>query len=51
MTVIKKYGYRLFEPSRGKDEVNGVVPVDIPRLDLETARRRDKLNYLPSGCR
>ena len=51
MAIIKKYRYWLFEPSRGKDEVNSVVSIDVPRLDGEAARRRNKLNCLPPGCR
>ena len=50
MAIIEKYRYRLVKPSRGKDEVNSVVSIDVPRLDGEAARRRDKLNCLPPGC-
>ena len=51
MAIIKKYRYGLFEPSCGKDEINSMISVDIPRLDQQAARRRDQLNRLPPGCR
>jgi hypothetical protein len=51
MAIIKKYRHRLSGPSRGKDEVDRVVSIDIPRLDQKAARRRDKVNCLPPGCR
>jgi hypothetical protein len=51
MTVIKKYGYRLPEPSRREDEVNSMVSIDISRLNREAARRGENLNCVPPRCR
>jgi hypothetical protein len=48
VAIIKKYSYRLFKQSRRKDEVDSVVSIDVSRLDLQAARRRDKPNGLPS---
>ena len=47
-TIIEEDSYRPLEPDSDEDEVNGTVPIDVARLDLETARRRDNSNGLPA---
>jgi hypothetical protein len=37
MAIIEKDRYRLIEPSRGQDQINGLVSIDIARLNQETA--------------
>ena len=49
MAIIEKYCYGLSEPSGGKDQVNGVVSIDVAGLDLEAACRPNKLNRLSPG--
>lgn len=43
--MIKKNCNGAFRPSRRKNEVDDVVAIDIPRLDCEPARRRNKFDY------
>lgn len=50
MTIVKKYCYGLIEPSSGENQVNGMVSIDIARLDPQAARRRDKSNRLQPDC-
>src|SRR5271169_4481125 len=50
MTIIQKYRYGLSEPCAGKDQVNGVISIDVTRFDAQAARGRDQLNGLvPCG--
>jgi hypothetical protein len=51
MAVVQKNGDRLSEPCGGKNQINGVITIDVARFDPQAARRRDKLNELPSCCR
>jgi hypothetical protein len=46
MAIIQKNRYGLSEPCGGKNQVNGVISVDVARLNLQAAWRRDKLNGL-----
>ena len=48
MAIIQKYRYGLSEPCGSKNQVNGVISVDVARLNLQAAGRRDKLNGLPA---
>src|SRR5277367_5364878 len=33
MTIIQKYRYGLSEPGAGKDQINGVISVNVTRFD------------------
>jgi hypothetical protein len=47
MTIVKKNCYGLVKPSRSENQINGMVSIDIPRLDSQAACGRDKPNRLP----
>jgi hypothetical protein len=34
VAIVQKYRDGLPEPSRGKDQVNGMISVDVARFDL-----------------
>ena len=51
MAIIQKDCHRLLEPGSREDEINGIVPVYVPRLDQQAARRRHEMNGLPAGSR
>jgi hypothetical protein len=51
MAIIKKYRYWLSQPRGGKDQVNGMVSIDIARFNYQPASRCNKLNRLPPGFR
>jgi hypothetical protein len=33
MAVVKKYGYGLFAPCRGDDQIDGVISIHVAGLD------------------
>src|SRR5580693_8203495 len=51
MAIIQKYRYGLSEPCGSKNQVNGVISIDVARLHPQTAGGREKLNGLPPCCR
>jgi len=50
MSIVKKYRYGQLEPGRPDNEINGMVAIDVARLDLESAGRRNKLNGMLPDC-
>jgi hypothetical protein len=51
VAIIQKYRYGLSEPCGSKNQINGVISIDIARLHPQAAGRRDKLKGLPPCCR
>ena len=51
VAVVQKYRYGLSEPCGSKNQVNGVISIDVARLHPQTAGGREKLNGLPPCCR
>ena len=51
MSIIQQHCNRLSEPRGGEHQVNGVIAIDVPRLNQQPARRRDQPNVLASRCR
>src|SRR5580700_2654314 len=51
MAVVQQDRYRLPEPCGGKDQVDGMISVDVACLDAETPRGRDKLHGFPARGR
>src|SRR5580704_10727719 len=50
VAIIQKYRYRLSEPCGGKDQVNGVIAINVARFDPQATRRGDQSNGLPRCC-
>src|ERR1700723_171395 len=48
MAVVQQDRYGLPEPCSGEDQVDGMISVDIARLDAETTRGRDKRHGFPA---
>jgi hypothetical protein len=50
MSIVKKYRYGQIGPSRPNNEINGMVAIDVARLDQESAGGCNKLNGTPPDC-
>lgn len=51
MAVVKKYGYRLFAPCRGDDQIDAVVSINVARLDPQSAYRSNEVDRLSLDLR
>jgi hypothetical protein len=50
VAVIEEDRHGLSRPSRGEDQINCMISIDVPCFDKKPARRRNKLKRLPPCC-
>ena len=49
VAVVQNYSDGLPEPCGGKNQINGVISIDVTRFDAQATGWRDKLQGLPPG--
>jgi len=51
VAVVEKYGYGLFAPCRGDNQIDTVISINVACLDQQAAHRGDKVDRLSSDLR